>query len=485
MKKLRLLFYLVILSPLFLAGQDIHHIIIPFDSLIDQIEKQSGDSRILTMLLLSEAYQTVSLEKSIETGEAALLEASQRDKPELSAKIYRSLANSARQSGDFQLSNEFYSKANEIYHQLGNELQQAYISNNMAYNLLEQAESEVAESEFLAALQIAEKHQDDTLVMLISLNLGKAYYQRGAFSEAYDWLYRALLIADQQHNDFYWATAQQSIAMIHWQWDENDKALTMLFEVAKVFENHNNNEHLSKVYNNIGLVYLYDKNQPDSALIYFNQALQIRYNNGWYQAAADVMINIAIAQTDQGNYADALNLLIQSQQIFEQAQAMEAMIRILHQQGKIYHLTKEYPTSNELLHNSLRMAQDAALDHYIPIITELMLKNYELMNDFTGFLSIYKLYTAHYDSIYSQLIAMHSSEIDWKSENQTLLRHLEAQKNQTILLEKKIQSLRYYLGAIAAFVVVFMLSWWIYKISYNTSSSDKGYIRRLLVNLKK
>lgn len=467
------LFILFLFAALSSSGQTVDNIIRSIDSLAHLLENQTGENRVKSLLAISEAYGLISNDKSIKIGIEAATESQKNGFHDLTARIYKSMAFTARQSGDYELSDEFFNKSLEAYQLSGNELQKAYIINNLAYNLLERSITDQAVIKFQEALDLANYYKDDTLRLLINLNLGKIHYNNLEFSKAHDILQETILIANKLEDDHSLAKARQNLAMIHWQWDENDLALNILRETIPVFEKHQNDENLSMIYNNIGLIFLHDKKLPDSSFSYFEKAKKIREAKGWAVPLANVLVNMAVAKSIEKNFYEAKELLQKSMEIYTKSGVNEGIVRTHFQLGEVYHQLNLYQLSNEHLSASLVAGNPFGIEQYNMEIIDLMLNNYEKLNDFKGFLKTYRIFKSEYDSLSAQYQQLQSAEANWKTENASL--H-ERNQNQIAMLDKMRQQLKkqqYILGAIGASILVTIISVLVFFISRKKSTPQK------------
>lgn len=472
--KLFALLFLFILAPVFLAGQVTDNVIASIDSISRLLDEQKDENRIQSLLAISEAYRLISFDKSLKTGLEASSESEKKGYHDLTAKIFRSLAFGARETGDYELSDEFFTKSLEAYTASGNVLQKAYIINNLALNQLERSYTDDALNKFHEALNIAQEYKDDTLRLLIHLNLGKIHYNKAEFNEAYDDLQTASTIATKLKDDHNHSKAQQNLAMIHWQWDENNLALSMLRETIPVFEKHQNDESLSMIFNNIGLIFLHDKQLPDSAFRYFHMAKKIREDKGWQVALANVLVNMAVAHTSLQNLKEAIDLLHKALDIYTKSGVNEGIVRTHFQLGETYHKQQQYMLSNWHLNQSLKLGEPFGIEQYNMAIYELMMINFYLLNDFDNYIQAYTSFKNGHDNMVTQLNQLQSAEANWKVENAALVAHIEKQNIQLLQSQQQVRKQQILLGAIGATILVLIFSTILFFISRKSNSKQNS-----------
>jgi len=205
-----------------------------------------------------------------------------------------------------------------------------------------------------------------------------------------------------------------NIGMIYWQWDENDRAIVELRKSIEVFERTNLNEMLSLAYNNLGLIYLYDKDGPDTASMYFSKSLEIRETFGSPVPIANVLVNMALVYSAQNNIEKAEKFYNRALQIYETSGSVQGIIRIYYHLGEDYHNLKNYQRSNEYLQKCITKASEHGVEQYYSIVNDMFMKNYEALGDFQSFLFHFKNFKTDHDTLMSQFNLAQSRESQLK-----------------------------------------------------------------------
>lgn len=102
----------------------------------------------------------------------------------LYADLYNNLGTIKNIKGDWKAALECYYKAREVYDQEGEVRKSAYNLNNIGITLMEQEQPENAHEYFLSALEVAGNIKDETLLLILNINLTDLSLKVGAFSEA-------------------------------------------------------------------------------------------------------------------------------------------------------------------------------------------------------------------------------------------------------------------------------------------------------------
>ena len=168
--------------------------LIKIDSLNKLVGLQSGRERIETLIMLSEAYRDISLDKSLQTGVEAGKYASDEGFENLKGRILLSMGESASLSGDYALSLEDYGKAAEAFTATAGyeDLAKAYNNMGLVYKNLAEFDKAI---EFLTKASEIEKQHNLVGPLAGSIgNMATIYFSLGDFNKAMDGYYQARLV---------------------------------------------------------------------------------------------------------------------------------------------------------------------------------------------------------------------------------------------------------------------------------------------------
>ena len=102
----------------------------------------------------------------------------------LYADLYNNLGTIKNIKGDWKAALECYYKAKEVYDQEGEVRKSAYNLNNIGITLMEQEQPENAREYFLSALEVAGNIKDESLLLILNINMTDLSMKVGAFSAA-------------------------------------------------------------------------------------------------------------------------------------------------------------------------------------------------------------------------------------------------------------------------------------------------------------
>lgn len=408
------------------------------DSINQILENQKGVDRVKSLLLLSEAYRFVSYDKSIKAGLDALSYADDNNLFELKAELYKSLATSAQQSGDYALALDYYKKSMKVFEKTGSLIEIALLNNSIGHQYFLSSDYDSAIVYFDKALYLGEQIGDNSIKMTVAHNIGNIYYETGEFHKAMESYYLAQLLAAELKEETIYAKAVMNIGMIYWQWNENDKAISELRKAIEVFERTDFKETLSQAYNNLGLIFLYDKNEPDTASVYFQKSLEIREAIGSPVLIANVLVNMALVFSSKDNIEKAEHFYQRALQIYEISGSVQGIVRVYYHLGENHHNLKNYELSNEYLEKCMVKASEHGIDQYYSIVNDLFLKNYEALGDFQSFLVHYRNFKTDHDTLSDQYNLVQSREAQLKIRNIELLQQVSQLSEQNDAQQKKL-----------------------------------------------
>jgi putative nucleotidyltransferase with HDIG domain len=102
----------------------------------------------------------------------------------LYADLYNNLGTIKNIKGDWRAALECYSKAREVYDREGEVRKSAYCLNNIGITLIEQKQYKNAREYFLSALQVAGTIKDESLMLILNINLTDLSLKVGNASDA-------------------------------------------------------------------------------------------------------------------------------------------------------------------------------------------------------------------------------------------------------------------------------------------------------------
>lgn len=145
---------------------------------------------------------------------------------------------------------------------------------------LNQRQWERAEQSHRLSLAIRQQSGDPRTIAWAMQNVGTVLTQQSEYggvdrlTEAARWLEQAVILLDNLPDPFHSAVACNSLALVHFQRGESEKATRLLCQAEIVFQTTHSPEWRARVLNNLGLVYL-QSGQPVEAEKTFRSAVAI------------------------------------------------------------------------------------------------------------------------------------------------------------------------------------------------------------------
>lgn len=451
------------------------------DSLNQLISVQTGSERLQTLLALSEAYRIVSYDKSMKTGWEALTYADEQGFHELKALVLKSLGQSAQNTGDYDLASAYFEKALEAYEYIGNKEGIADIHILLGILLQNTSEYEVSIQHLQQAISIANDLKNDTIYLAATNGLGASYYETGKFNEAMDAYYQVQILSKKMGDTLKLGISLMNSGMIYWQWDQNNKAIDYLKQALEIFETQNSFEYLSMAYNNLGLIFFNDKNEPDTAYLYFNKSLAIRETLGNPISIANVLLNMANVYSSKDNFEKAEPVYFRALQIYESSTFIQGIIRTFFHLGEAYYKAKKYELSIDYLEKCLHKANEYNIGYYNTITSELLMKNFIATNDFPSFLKYFEIFKVEHDSLVKQNNLLLDSESDFKYKLLELYPRLTELEAENKRLADQTRFYNYIFASIIGILGFALLGLLLYKMITLIKKNNKSREEQRLV----
>lgn len=170
------------------------------------------------------------------------------------------------------------------------------------------------------ALAIAEKSGKQKLISYALFNMGVSYYQQGVMEPAIKHFYRYLEINNELHNEKAVAYALTNIGAIYLEIKELDKAAEYFekslakFKVIYTDKGIPGKEAIS-IYNNLGLV-AKDRHQTDLAIDYYRRGISLaRKTPGFTTELANLLNNLGTIYLESGKQEEAIIYMNEALQI--------------------------------------------------------------------------------------------------------------------------------------------------------------------------
>lgn len=404
---------------------------IKIDSSIVEMEKKyslsiDDSSKIHLLYDLSLDYISYNSEKSMfyanELNKLALKYGKLKDLA-ISNKcygyIYYNLSN-------YDLALAYFSKANKIYIQLNDKLNQSRMLNNIGLIYNDKSNYTQAITSYYQSLILKQEMKDLAGVAKLYNNIGNCYYDQVNLEKALD-------------------------------------AYNMSLEISKGL---NDKEQISNAYNNLGIVYKKNKNLIKS-LDYLEKSLNIRIELKDSIGIANSLANIGDIFSEEKQYKKAEDIYFQSLRIYKRYGYKQEMAVLYMNIAETKFYLKEYIESNKFIEESillLNTINDKRLLIEAKNIKSKIFKNLgKFEKAYYELIDIVKIK----DSLYIEESSKIHDLAQYKAVSEMLTKYeIEANQKKIELLQKQkeVQTLRLFLISAALFLSIILIAFIWYNL---------------------
>ncbi|MCF8302702.1 MAG: tetratricopeptide repeat protein [Bacteroidales bacterium] len=268
------------------------------DSLQYMLDRAKGEDRIDILLELSQAFLTISPERSIDYGKDALHEASGLERKKQQSQALITIGRGLYKQGQYEKALGYF--------------QQAYTLGKEAGNKVMVARSNI--------------HIGNVFAMLDQQEQALQYY-KDAFK----------LNTNPQTN----AQALSNIGNMFMKMNRPDSAHLYLKWAKEIRVKIRDDDGLAQSYNNLAVFYT-RQGKPDKALSFYKDALKIRRQINDQSGIAEIYNNMALIYAEKEQYLKALDLLRKSQSIAREMGLGELLVTSNKLSSEIYARRNDY-----------------------------------------------------------------------------------------------------------------------------------------------
>ncbi|MDP8269602.1 MAG: tetratricopeptide repeat protein [Candidatus Tenebribacter davisii] len=297
MRKYLILFVVSCLASMLTAGTRI-------DSLEVYLNTAEQNEKVAILNELSQAYQEISVRKSIEFAQTALQLAQESEIKEDIAESFATLGSSYYFLSNYKKALEYHSSALELYQQLAIKHGMLMTNNYIGLDHEKLGNYDKALDFFLISLKISNETSDQNGISLGLNNLGNLYHSIKNYDKALDYYQQAFKIEKTAGNQKTISTALNNIGTALMDNGDYTQALEYYNQSLKIEQQLGNVKGISSVLCNLGIIH--EKiNEYDKAITYFNRSLDLILETGNQYGIAVTFINIGKLQLRMNNLTDA------------------------------------------------------------------------------------------------------------------------------------------------------------------------------------
>jgi signal transduction histidine kinase len=243
-----------------------------------------------------------------------------------------------------------------------------------------------------------------------ALILGNMYYELGDFSEAYYFYMHSLNAYEREGDHMGIAKMENNLGTVAHEMGKLDEAEKHYFKAYEIYTENGSVSDQCRSLNNIGLI-LYDRKVYDSALVYFNEAIDLLEpvlpeSESEQHILSGVYNNIALAYSDLGEFNMALTYLRKGLSLAFQIDDLYNIGSVYVNLGAIFGKLDYQDSALYYLHRSLRISKEMGFKHLeLEVYDELS----QLHAGIGSYASAYN-WLLRYDTVYKNLFNENQSE---------------------------------------------------------------------------
>ena len=434
------------------------------DSLQNVMAKQEGAKRVETMTELAQFMFNVSYDDCISIGETAVAEAEKLRDDDLLSWTHWKLGISFLNHYDFDLAHEQFEIALRL---LNDKVESEWLMYALDYKgrvELLMGNMDEALSTYLKDLEVSQHLGDDLNCADVTNNLAYIYFHQDDLEKALEHFNLARGMYERLKDTLSVAQCDNNISNIFMQWQQFDKAKSILQNAIPVFESYDDESSLAHAYQNLGTVYATGLVNFDSALFYLQKSVTCAENVGDEIVLIEDEIETANVLMKLGRDNDAMNLyqtaLHSSETIGYQNGTMESYRTL----GIHYNEKGDFTTSAVYLKRCLEIANDNGNQVYANSVRPYLIADYAHLGHFAEMKDELGLLQEDYTSIFYESNALSEKLTNLQNDADGLLAQYEYQNEQIKALQSQRNHYRlafFGLLGIALFVLIILL---VYKI---------------------
>lgn len=197
---------------------------------------------------------------------------------------------------------------------------------------------------FLNALKIYEKLENQENIANVLSNVGVVYYYLDDHVNSLDYHMQAYEIRKELDNESSLSKSLNNIGISHTNLGQYNEALNFYQKARALKASLNDSSSLSNTINNIGRVYLL-KNDYELALKYFLQSMQMDQALNNRLGVATSKLNIGEAELKKGNLTKAKSNLIAAIELAENIESLQVQMLAYQKLSDLYKSSNDYASA--------------------------------------------------------------------------------------------------------------------------------------------
>lgn len=321
---------------------------------------------------------------------------------------------------------------------------------------------------YIEALSLFKSINEESNIARCYVMLSNIESDKGNFVSSMSYCDSALIIAKKQNNKRFLSRIYNNIGILFFRSGKNDKALEMYFNSLDIKLKLDDKEGIANTYNNIGEAY-YRMQKNTEAHSFFDKSLNIRRSINDLSGVAEVLNNIGKLSERNLDFSGAEKAFLESLEISSKLKLDLGIAYNYNNLGKLYIKTDQLDSAKTALNKGLSIAKKQQLKEIVVSIYQQLSNLAEKQNNTKDAL------------MYMRLCGMYKDSLRFGDLQR--LEELSNTKMDTILTELESNNLKYNNSRlkwiIVLLVVIIILI--ITSIIVYLNRLQKGFLQRLRV----
>jgi len=249
------------------------------NELEEVLYKTTGRDKFKILNQLSEVYEKISIQKSIDYAVETLDLLQYVKGNSKKAEIYIRVGDLYRQTNEYDKAMAFYNTAMDLSKSAKNDKKRAEFFNNVGEVCFRLTNYDQALEFYLKSLKIREEIHDKKGISDSLNTVGNIYFQLKNYNNALDYYQKSLSIRFELKDDVAIAKSYNNIGNMYSMIKDYPKALEYYYDSIKLYDKGGEEKLRSSVYNNIGIIHR-EKGELGLAKKSFEKAIKISQELG-------------------------------------------------------------------------------------------------------------------------------------------------------------------------------------------------------------
>jgi diguanylate cyclase (GGDEF)-like protein len=268
------------------------------------LEKTSGKDKFKILNQLSEVYEKISPQKSIDFALETLDHLQHLKGNQKKAEVYIRLGDLYKQVNEYDRAMSYYQTALELSKSAKNDKKRAEFLNSIGEVSFRLTNYDQALEYYLKSLKIREEIHDKKGIADSLNTVGNIYFQLKNYSQALDYYQHSLKIRLELQDEIAIAKSYNNLGNMYSMIKDYQKALDYYYDAIKLYDKGGEEKLRSSVYNNIGIIYR-EKGDLKKAEESFGIALKISKELGLVYNHANTSNEAARTYLEMKKYEEA------------------------------------------------------------------------------------------------------------------------------------------------------------------------------------